>query len=361
MKILFLIFPILYFLPLANAADESDVFLVGIKETPPFTIKEEDGTWKGPTVWLIERIVQDLGKTIQFTELDLAGIFQGLEENRLDAGIAALSITSDREEIIDFTHSYFESGIGIATNSSDSEMWALALRNIFSVRFLQVVVSLLILLAGIGMLVWLAERKQNHEEFGGRPAKGIGNGLWWSAVTMTTVGYGDKAPKTFIGRTLGLIWMFLAIIITSGFTAGFASSLTRDSISGKVQNASDLNKVRTATLAGSTSASWLESMNIPYETGESIQTLLQDLSSGTYGAVVFDKPVLEFYKARDNLNLVQVLAPTYSRENYGIGLPQDSPYRERIDVLLLELTEQEDWKSQLYAVLRNASNNGKSE
>ena len=195
-------------------------------------------------------------------------------------GAAALSITSEREEVIDFTHSYFEGGIGIAARSDEREMWLLALGNIFSLAFLKALLSLLLLLAGIGLLMWLAERRINREEFGGRPAAGIGNGLWWSAVTMTTVGYGDKAPKTFAGRVIGLLWMFAAVIITAGFTAGFASSLTRDSIQSKVEGAADLAKVRTGTMAGSTSAAWLRQMKIPFETGESVRSLLRSLSEG---------------------------------------------------------------------------------
>ncbi len=333
-----------------SAQTTPEPFIVGIKQTPPFTIKTEDGKWEGPAVWLIEQILSRMGKTPTFKEMTLPQIFDAIENNKIDAGVGALSITSEREERMDFTHSYYESGIGIAVLNTDTEMWILVLRNIFSVRFLQAVFSLLLLLGIVGLIVWLAERKHNRQQFGGRPAQGIGNGLWWSAVTMTTVGYGDKAPKSFLGRIIGLVWMFMAIIIISGFTAGFASSLTRDSLTNKVQEARDLASVKTATIKGSTSATWLATLRIPYRTSSSIESLLKELDQGKWDAVVYDKPVLEYYVAIDNLHRVDILKATFTRENYGIALPQHAPYREKFDVTLLELTQSTAWQDQLYQV-----------
>jgi hypothetical protein len=45
---------------------------------------------------------------------------------------------------------------------------------------------------------------------------------------MTTTGYGDKAPTTVGGRILAILWMFTALIVTAGFTAQLAASLTAD-------------------------------------------------------------------------------------------------------------------------------------
>ena len=51
--------------------------------------------------------------------------------------------------------------------------------------------------------------------------------LWWSATTVTTVGYGDTAPVTTEGRILGVILMFVGIGVFSIFTANIASFFVR--------------------------------------------------------------------------------------------------------------------------------------
>lgn len=54
----------------------------------------------------------------------------------------------------------------------------------------------------------------------------LGNSLWWSIVTVLTVGYGDMAPKTGLGRVLASIVMLAGVVMTSLFTASIASTLT---------------------------------------------------------------------------------------------------------------------------------------
>ena len=55
------------------------------------------------------------------------------------------------------------------------------------------------------------------------PTTSLFDWLWWSVVTITTVGYGDITPVTFLGRLIGVVLMFCGIGVLSMFTATIAS------------------------------------------------------------------------------------------------------------------------------------------
>ena len=60
----------------------------------------------------------------------------------------------------------------------------------------------------------------------GRPdgdIKGIGDAIWWSFVTIASVGYGDVVPKTAWGRVVGVVTMLSGIVLFSITTATIAS------------------------------------------------------------------------------------------------------------------------------------------
>ena len=52
--------------------------------------------------------------------------------------------------------------------------------------------------------------------------------LWWSAATITTVGYGDIAPVTLGGRIAGVITMVVGISTFAVITARVAAFLVVD-------------------------------------------------------------------------------------------------------------------------------------
>lgn len=57
--------------------------------------------------------------------------------------------------------------------------------------------------------------------------KSAEDALWWSLVTVTTVGYGDKFPVTTEGRLIGVVLMFLGVGIFGTFTGYIASWFTK--------------------------------------------------------------------------------------------------------------------------------------
>ena len=53
------------------------------------------------------------------------------------------------------------------------------------------------------------------------------DGVWWSVVTATTVGYGDLYPKTAEGRIIGIFVMAMGIVFVSLLTAALAARFMR--------------------------------------------------------------------------------------------------------------------------------------
>ena len=78
--------------------------------------------------------------------------------------------------------------------------------------------ALLVLLGGAA--VFDIESAQD-----GSNIKTPSDALWWAAVTITTVGYGDRFPVTDQGRLLGVGLMICGIAVVGTITASFAGWL----------------------------------------------------------------------------------------------------------------------------------------
>lgn len=317
--------------------------VVGTKQAPPFAMREGTGEWTGISIELWRDVAAELGLDYELREVELQGLIDGLLDGSLDVSVAALTVTAEREERIDFSHPFYTSGLGIAVAARQRSAWMTALRRLFSLDFLKALASLALVLLVAGFLVWLFERRANAEQFGGTPGKGLGSSFWWSAVTMTTVGYGDKAPRTPGGRIVALVWMFASVIIISGFTAAIASTLTISQLDSPVEGPEDLPRVLVASVANSTSADYLRSRNIRFREHDSPRAAVAALAAGEVDAAVYDAPILR-YLAFNEVAGVRVLSGTFERQDYGIGLPPDSPLREPISLIVLRKLEEPEWQ-----------------
>jgi len=325
--------------------------LVGTKESPPFSMRDPDGNWTGISIDLWRQIAEELNLTYEFHELDLKQLLNGVKNRSLDVAAAALTITPEREKNFDFTHAYYSTGLGIAVASKARNPWFSVIRRFLSFAFLKIVLSLALVLLVVGFLVWWFERKKNPQQFNGNIAKGIGSGFWWSAVTMTTVGYGDKAPITFAGRVAALVWMFVGIILISSFTAAITSSLTVSQLGSVVKGPEDLPRVTVGTIIDTTSASYLEQIRISYLPYKTPQEGLIALKKGEIDALVYDAPMLRYYIHRDYPGSLGVLPKRLLRQDYGIALPANSPLREQINVVLLQKIREKAWQDKIVQYL----------
>jgi voltage-gated potassium channel len=55
----------------------------------------------------------------------------------------------------------------------------------------------------------------------------VWDGIWWSLITVTTVGYGDIAPKTPIGRGLAAVLILVGLCTLSLLTGAITTYALR--------------------------------------------------------------------------------------------------------------------------------------
>jgi uncharacterized membrane protein len=220
-------------------------------------------------------------------------------------------------------------------------------KNLFSLSFLKTIGLLLLINFSIGTLIWLAERK-NNPAFDNK-VNGIIDGFWWSWVTMTTVGYGDKSPQTKNGKILATIWMLVAILIISGFTATISSELTTKRLQNNVSNLHDLHKMKIGCLEGRNTAIYLDYKHIKHKKYSSFEDAFDALERGEINAIVDDGATLSYYfnkKEKSLTKKISLIELPNNKEYYCFMSSQ--PYLvNKINPYLLSFLESEEWNKLL--------------
>jgi len=327
--------------------------VVGTRERPPFAMKNPDGTWSGIAIDLWRSIAGQLGVSYELRERDRDALFRDIQDGSLDLVIDAVAITADRERLVDFTHPYYTTGLGIAVPRQIGSDWAGALRHVLSRQLVQLLLVIFATTFLVGMLVWLVERKRNVPHFGGHPIQGIGSAVWWSASTMTTVGYGDKAPVTAVGRVIAVAWMFIGIVLLSGLTATITTALTLHRLGSRIQGPEDLPGSLVATIPDTAAEVYLKTHHINSKPYTTVWEGLRAVARHQVDAMVYDAPILRYVGKTEMPSAVRVLHATFDHEDYGLIIPQGSPLREPINRALLTVIREPTWDDVLRSYLGN--------
>jgi ABC-type amino acid transport substrate-binding protein len=328
----------------AEAPGRTDkVWRVGVFEAPPYSMRGPDGEWRGLAIDLWKEIASEKNLLYRFGEAAPDTILDDIIHDRLDMSATPFSVTVDREQLLDFSHSFLAVETGIAVRrGTDEDRWLTVTRALSTRSALRLYAAITALTFLAGAAVWLLERRRNPQ-FSGGTLQGIGSGFWWSGVTTVAVGYGDKVPINFWGRIVALFWMFVSLILVTGLTAFVTAKLALAEF-GQVRGAESLGRALVGTVEGSAAADILRREQIRRKVYASPPAALEALAAKQVEAVVYGADVLGYYTERDPQKRFEILPGMFDHQDLAFPLQTGSPLREPINDALRRYMNQPGWR-----------------
>ena len=301
---------------------QSDTLIVGYTDAPPFLIETEQGP-QGVNIWLWNKIAADLNLTYRLQKTEFSDLIEGLKDRSIDISINPLTLTPERASFMQFTSPFYTSNSAAVVLDTYQNQFLSFIKKFFAWEFLTGLALLVILVTIFGLLTWLFERKENHAEFRKGP-KGMWDGLWWSAVTMTTIGYGDKAPKSRGGKIVALIWMFTALLFISGLTASIASTILSTTNSSNYYSLDELRSKKVGSISNTGSLNYLRNRFFRnLKAYSDIDEGLEGLANKEIEVFIYDEPILT-YRLNEKVDHQMVKLPIkFNSQLYGFGISQD--------------------------------------
>lgn len=334
-----LLLPLLFLLVMAVGAQTP--LRVGVSSAPPYCIEGEEGQWSGMAVQLWRMVAEQ--EQLRYTLIAVPhpdSLDERLRRGELDVVLLG-NLNAGKEREIDFLQAYHHSALGIALPKR-SGLWTI-LEGLFTLRFLYIVVGLSVLLLVVGALVYFLERGGNGEQFGGdRNAwQGIGSGFWWAGVTMTTIGYGDKAPRTLAGRAVAMLWMLVALAVTSSLTAAIIAATEAPQA---IKFPEALRSWTVGVVDESPAAAYLASRGQSARVYDSVRDGLRALQDQELDAVVADITTLRYVIDEFDGLSADLETTDAEPESYAFAVSQGSPLRESLNQAVIRITLTQTWR-----------------
>ncbi|XP_050512896.1 glutamate receptor 1 [Diabrotica virgifera virgifera] len=300
------------------------------------------------------------------------GMVGELVRQEADMAIAPMTITSERERVIDFSKPFMSLGISIMIkkpmkqkpgvwsflNPLSKEIWV-------SVLFAYVGVSIvLFVVSRFSPYEWrllhiTGEHRDTgnpHTNHGGTMANDFTmlNSLWFSLAAFMQQG-GELSPRSLSGRIVGACWWFFTLILISSYTANLAAFLTVERMVAPINSPEDLasqTEVEYGTLYhGATWDFFRRSQLTLYSKMWEFMNSRKHVFVKTYDegikrvrtskgkfALLVESPKNDYTNEREPCDTMKV-GRNLDAKGFGIATPLGSPLRDAVNLAVLSLKE----------------------
>lgn len=366
--------------------DAIDTLVVTTKRTQPYfmlkqTSNKQEGNdqYEGYAVDLIHELSRIVGFKYRFKEVDDGkygvkelhpngtvfwnGLIGEILSGKADLAIVDLTITSSREEAVDFTLPFMNTGISILFKKPTNKVTTLF--SFLSPFSLDVWMYVLCAYSGVSIILFLVGRISPYEWTNPYPCRqedsavmqnsfSLLNSFWFTIGSLMQQG-SDLAPKSMSTRAMAGIWYFFTLIMISSYTANLAAFLTVEKIVYPIENAKDLSEqteIKYGCVESGSTRTFFQGSQIEiykkiYKFMEDHKTYVRSNEEGKEKveqgnfAFFMESTSIEYIIER-NCNLTQIGSPLDSK-NYGIATrkfpPYKRPYRTLLSQAILQLQE----------------------
>ena len=334
----------------AEAPMNNKTLQVGTYACPPFVITNNTNNYQGLSFLLWDNIATKLNLNYTVKILPLKELLAEVANGTLDIGLSCISITPEREEILDFSHSFYETNLAIAVKQKSH--WENFISIIFNTKLLQILAFVSIAAAIIGGIYYRLEHRVNNKLYSMRSRSArLVEGFILGLLFITKGPFNYYEFKTLTGRVLTVLLAVFTTLFIASITAVLASSFTLVRINSDIKSPNDLDNVTTGAKLASTSSNFLTNHSISHKTYTTVADMLFALDKGEIEAVVDDDAILRYQikvaKNKGDYEQLQVLPYQFEKQNYGIVLGENSPYDEEINRELLQFRKSNQWKKAL--------------
>ncbi|XP_066549590.1 glutamate receptor ionotropic, delta-1 [Amia ocellicauda] len=299
------------------------------------------------------------------------GMIGELINKRADLAISAITITPERENVVDFSKRYMDYSVGILLRKPEEKI------NIFSLFApfdLAVWACIAAAIPVVGVLIFMLNRMQavrtqnppGHQPPPPTPSMStsLHSAIWVVYGAFVQQG-GDSIVSSMALRIVMGSWWLFTLIVCSSYTANLAAYLTVSRMDNTVRTFQDLARQMEVTYGtvkdsavydyfrakgtnpleqDSTFAELWRTISKNNGQDNSVTTASEGIRKAKQGGYAFlwDMAVVEYGALTDDDCSVTVTGNSVSSKGYGIALQHGSPYRDLFSHKILELQEKGD-------------------
>jgi polar amino acid transport system substrate-binding protein len=319
--------------------------VIGITQVPPYVIIDNNQV-SGAVITLWEAVADSMDVTFRYEKFNTyPELMDAFRDGTIDISLIPRTITKERLSNSRLTVPFLDTRVGVLMKRTETFPFFMVLKTMMNMKFLKIGIVTLFIILFFSTLIWLLERRKNRQMFH-HGVTGVLDGMWWAVVTMTTVGYGDKVPKTKLGRLLTVFWMFYAIGLLFLLTSEISSELTVAKLQPEAINIHALARMRTSTLVSTGYAEMLKANGINYQPVNTVTDGIKLLQEDKIDAFLLDRNILDYLANNSDLGKEYMVVGTgLNRQFLCFVIPKnETGLLNRINPALLEVIATVRWK-----------------